>query len=84
MELAGLDAFFTTPQDQEAGDRWGRLFAGLPEIVRVKVWDRTATVLWSDEPHLIGQRFPENEELQTAPAGRIAVEIHEQSKTENA
>jgi hypothetical protein len=29
-----------------------------PSIVRVKIWDPTGRILYSDEPALIGQRFP--------------------------
>ncbi|MBI3454881.1 MAG: response regulator [Candidatus Rokubacteria bacterium] len=79
LEFVGLDTLFTAPQDQGARERWrvelSRLFSGFPEVVRLKVWDRTATILWSDEPHLIGRRFPENEELRTALTGKVAVEI---------
>ena len=60
----GVDAFFAAPRDPEARERWGkelsRQFTSLPEGVRVKVWDRQATVLRSDEAQLIGQRFPDN------------------------
>ncbi len=57
---------------------------GLPEVVRVKVWDRDATVVWSDEPRLIGQRFPDNHELREALAGEVAVEIKTLAGREHA
>jgi signal transduction histidine kinase/ActR/RegA family two-component response regulator len=56
----------------------------LPEIVRIKVWDRDATVLWSDDRKLIGQRFPDDEELQAGLAGKVSVEIKKLSKSEQA
>jgi signal transduction histidine kinase/ActR/RegA family two-component response regulator len=88
IELAGLEAFFTEPADPAVRERGGaqlaRLFAGLPEVVRVKAWSRDATVLWSDEAQLIGRRFPDNDELREALEGHVAVEITEPSKTENA
>jgi signal transduction histidine kinase len=52
--------------------------------VRVKVWDRNATVLWSDEPRLIGQRFPDNDELREALAGEVSVEIKTLAGREHA
>lgn len=47
----------------------------MPEIVRVKIYDVTGRVIWSDEPRLIGQRFPDNRELIDALAGRTSVEL---------
>jgi signal transduction histidine kinase/CheY-like chemotaxis protein len=86
MELEGLDALFAEAPGPETRERWSgrvtRLFAGLPEVVRVKVWDRTGTVIWSDEAQLVGQRFPDNEELREALAGKIAVEIKRLDKAE--
>ena len=53
VELGELAAFFAEPPGPETRERWGgrivRLFTGLPEVVRVKLWDRAATVIWSDE-----------------------------------
>jgi signal transduction histidine kinase/CheY-like chemotaxis protein len=88
VERAGLDAFLVGSPDEATRERWGRefsrLFSTLPEVVRVKVWDRQATVIWSDESHLIGQRFPDNEELQAALRGKVAVEIKTLTKREHA
>ena len=79
--LVGLEGLFAAPPDGRTRERWAaeiaRLYGGLPEIVRVKVWDREATVLWSDEPRLIGQRFPNNVPLRSALAGTVAVEVKE-------
>lgn len=88
IALAGLDAIFTAPHGQQTRERRGkelsRLFTSLPEVVRVKVWDRDATVLWSDKAELIGKRFPDNQELREALAGRVAVEIKERPRGEHA
>jgi signal transduction histidine kinase/CheY-like chemotaxis protein len=87
VEMADLAPLFTATQGSQDRERWGRelsrLFADFPEIVRVKVWDRQATVLWSDEARLIGQRFPENDELQEALAGKISVEVKDLSGREH-
>jgi len=88
VELTGLDALFVAPPGARTGERWARdfsrLLVGMPEVVRVKVWDREATVLWSDEPRLIGQRFPDNRMLQKALAGDVAVEIKTLGAPEHA
>ena len=87
VELVGLEGLFAAPPGAPARERWAaeiaRLFGGLPEIVRVKVWNREATVLWSDEPRLIGQRFPDNVPLRSALAGAVAVEVKEVRGAEN-
>jgi signal transduction histidine kinase len=35
-------------------------------VVRIKVWDATGRILWSDEPRLIGQTAPLSPEVRTA------------------
>ena len=88
VELTGVDALFSTPPSAAPGQRargeFSKLLAGFPEVVRVKVWDRDATVLWSDEPRLIGQRFADNDELKEALAGEVSVEIKTLSRREHA
>jgi signal transduction histidine kinase len=87
LALTDLDSLFTVPPGDAAHARWGaevpRLFAGLPEVVRVKVWSRDASVLWSDEPRLIGRRFPDNRTLRDALAGQVAVKIKQLGDSEH-
>jgi signal transduction histidine kinase/ActR/RegA family two-component response regulator len=87
-QLRGIDALLAahaeTPIDEQGRQELARLMQGLPEVVRVKVWDRNATVLWSDEPRLIGQRFPDNDELKEALAGEVSVEIKTLAGREHA
>lgn len=47
----------------------------IPDIVRVKIYDGTGTIVWSDEPRAIGQRFADNDELTEALEGEIEVEL---------
>ena len=79
VERTGVDALLVAPRavvTSEASQReFARLLQGLPEVVRVKVWDRHAAVLWSNEPRLIGRRFPDNDELKAALAGDVSVEM---------
>ena len=87
VRMAGLQTVFVTPGDPKERERWGRQFSGLltslPEVVRIKVWDSQARILWSDEPHLIGRQFSDNEELGNALQGKLEVEIKSLSKEEN-
>jgi two-component system NtrC family sensor kinase len=86
VELRGIDVLLATPRnaDGRSQQEFARLMQGLPEVVRVKVWDRDATVVWSDEPRLIGRRFPDNHELKEALAGEVSVEIKTLEARENA
>jgi signal transduction histidine kinase/CheY-like chemotaxis protein len=88
MKTTRLDAIFseTGTADSRArlGARLSRTLTTLPEVVRAKVWSRDAEILWSDEVHLIGQRFPGNHELKDALEGHVEVEIKELNKSEQS
>ena len=85
--MAGLEGVFASPGSPAERERWGqkfsRLLTSLPEVVRAKVWDNQATILWSNESHLIGQQFRDNEELHGALSGKVEVEIKSLTKAEN-
>jgi serine phosphatase RsbU (regulator of sigma subunit) len=49
----------------------------LPDVFRMKVYDRHGTIVWSDEEELIGKLYEENEELEEALAGSVVVEMGE-------
>jgi signal transduction histidine kinase/CheY-like chemotaxis protein len=87
VRTAGLERVFAAPGGPEERERWGREFSrlltSLPEVVRAKVWDNQATILWSDQSHLIGRQFLDNEELREALAGKIEVAIKSLAKPEN-
>src|SRR2546425_12241534 len=88
VERAGLDTLLTAPRSVVTSERsqreFVRLLQGMPEVVRVKVWSRYATVLWSNEPRLIGQQFPDNDQLKKALAGKVSVEMKTLTARENA
>ncbi|MBF0350485.1 MAG: PAS domain S-box protein [SAR324 cluster bacterium] len=52
-------------------------------VDRVKVWSRDSVILWSDQSDLIGQAFPDNDELEEALAGEIVAEMKHPEKTEH-
>lgn len=54
-----------------------------PEIIRIKVWDYSGKVIFSDDESLVGQRFPDNQEFKQAIKGRIVTEIGQKVKPEN-
>jgi signal transduction histidine kinase len=87
VRLAGLEPLFSAPPEAAARARWehelARLFTGLPEVTRIKVWSRDAMVLWSDEPRLIAQRFPDNASFKRALTGQVSVQIKDLRAAEN-
>src|SRR5438309_682245 len=69
-------AHFLAPHTPEAQARFTTFYEDvilLPELVRLKIYDAEGTVIWSDEPRLVGQRFLDNPQLRGALAGRIMV-----------
>ncbi len=69
---------FAAPATGAAQEHFGAFYrqtVTMPEIVRVKIYDATMTVVWSDERRLIGQRFRDNSHLAGAIAGRTTVNI---------
>ncbi|MDH5297895.1 MAG: HD domain-containing protein [Desulfobulbaceae bacterium] len=54
----------------------------LGPIFRIKVWSPGGTILWSDQPGIIGQRFSDNPEFLAAMQGRAEYDIAEPTKPE--
>ncbi len=81
-----------TAQDfltEDAADGWTHFRQFSDEIVhasnvvRIKIWDRSAHVVFSDDAAIVGERFPENEELGKAIRGETVVKIQKLVKSEN-
>ena len=67
---------FETPNDPASQARFDQFYQDvilMPELVRLKIYDTEMRVIWSDEPRLIGQRFPANPELKGALGGNVSV-----------
>jgi two-component system, NarL family, sensor kinase len=53
-------------------------------VVRVKIWNADGRILWSDEPRLIGNRYPlGREELEALREGRTEAEVSDLTRPEN-
>jgi signal transduction histidine kinase len=53
-------------------------------VVRVKIWDRTGRIVYSDEARLIGARYPISpEELEEFQGDNIEAEVSDLDKPEN-
>jgi signal transduction histidine kinase len=67
---------------------WGGLAEQLLQadshVVRIKVWNTHGQIVYSNDPRQIGQTFAIDENLQTALAGRRAMDISTLSASENA
>ncbi|MCH8056022.1 MAG: GAF domain-containing protein, partial [Deltaproteobacteria bacterium] len=66
------------------GEKMAPLFF-LPEVVRVKVYDRDGVLIWSDLPELVEQSPPakKNPELLEALEGHVEAEISRLTKEEH-
>ena len=53
----------------------GRMLLGLPEAVRVKVFDGEGTIVWSDEPRLVGANFRSDPRVGQSLAGATSVAL---------
>ena len=53
-------------------------------VVRVKIWSADGHILWSDEPRLIGSRYPLGaKEVAALRAGRTEAEVSDLTRPEN-
>ena len=41
------------------------MLRGYP-IYRIKIWNKSSQVIWSDDPSQIGQKYTDNDELEEA------------------
>jgi two-component system NarL family sensor kinase len=70
---------------RNALDRAVRIRSRDGSLVRVKVWQRGGTVIYSDDPTLVGRSFPANSEVDAAiDRGRTSVGLSELNEAENA
>ncbi len=79
---AAPDAFLPEAEYAEfAEEARLRLLGG--DTVRVKLWDETGLILWSDEERLVGRRFDHRDDIDLAFAGEITVEEADLADPEN-
>ena len=73
---------FESALDTRAGD-FQAFFEGLPGVFRIKVYDRTGRIIWSNEPRLIGARFPGSPHLRAALGGRVMTVLGTPTRAEH-
>lgn len=77
---------FRTTDRKAVGHKFDELLRHItliPDIVRFKVYNAQAVVIWSDDKRLVGQSFPDDDELQEALQGKIVADMSSLAKTEN-
>lgn len=80
-------SWFLTEPDGTLPHSVEDFFAGLLEIkgiFRIKVWNASGTILWSDLKELIGRNYADNELFRKAIAGEVAYSKKAAAKQENA
>jgi signal transduction histidine kinase len=81
-----LQPLFTDPALRADAERYRASlgpFLNLPEVVKVKVWDREGAVIWATDPRIVGQKFADNPELRTSLAGQVTVQLKPLRKAEH-
>lgn len=61
-----------------------RLLGADRHLVRIKVWDKSGRVVYSNNPAQVGKRFPVSNELRTALDGHSAMDVSNLTQRENA
>jgi two-component system, NtrC family, sensor histidine kinase HydH len=75
---------WASPEAQERFARFFRLTLFNPEVLRVKIYGRDMSVVWSDEPRLLGARSHDNAALERALAGETVAFLRSLRQSENA
>jgi signal transduction histidine kinase len=63
---------YTDPQARKRFERSFNLLVNLPDTARIKVFNKEKTIIWSDDPHLVGTRLTGHpDRLARAMEGRV-------------
>ncbi len=70
--------WFKNPDDNASKENFERFYSMIKtgEIVRIKIFDNSGTIVFSDQDELEGKNFQDNEQLKTALQGSTEVEIN--------
>ena len=76
---------FSLTDTQKTEQIFGSLEAELKtrEVLRIKVWDKYGTVIYSDNKEIVGKNFSDNAPFQEAIGGNIAADIKKPTEPEN-
>ena len=88
-ELAQADtnALFGDTPSEATRAQWQAILAEVvghvPGVVRCKVWSGHGTVVWSDDPALIGRRGAGDADLRAAMSGRVVFRLVEPDRDDS-
>ncbi|HLF49856.1 MAG TPA: PAS domain-containing protein [Methylomirabilota bacterium] len=74
---------FEAASDPAAQPGFQAFLEGLPGVFRIKVFDPSGRIVWSNEPRLIGLSFPDNIYLRAALRGRVTTVLEEPKRSEH-
>jgi diguanylate cyclase (GGDEF)-like protein len=57
---------------------------GGAKVVRMKLWNRTGRILYSDDRRIIGRQYPQTDELEKGFGGAVTSELKQSATAENA
>lgn len=80
-------AYFETEFHKENRATFENLFKriyAMPEVVRVNIYARDETILWSNQERLIGFNFKRNPDLEEALSGRLTIDSGTSGKPKKA
>ena len=87
LSRADTTALFGDTQSDATRAEWQTLLAEVAGhvhgVVRCKVWSRDGTVLWSDDPALIGRRAANDADLNAAMTGRVMFRLVEPDRDDS-
>jgi hypothetical protein len=86
-DAADIEELFTTPHDAAQQARWAErmpdLVASVSDVTQCRVLDRDGTIIWSEDPTIIGQSS-DDPSLQSALRGAVVGAIKERTPTPHA
>jgi len=74
LDLANIDALPPKALEGVVAHECPTLYFGA-EIARVKVWNPSGKIIWSDDPALIGKTFLDNNDLLEALSGKVVSSV---------
>lgn len=77
-----IEEDFSTTSAERHAEVFSAYFARIqsPEIIRIKVWNKEHTIIWSNLTETIGQQFADNHELDEAFEGEVEMEIEKEKE----
>jgi two-component system, NtrC family, sensor histidine kinase HydH len=79
VQIENASAYFVNDATAQSGQDFEEFLihvSRLPDVFRANVYARSGKILWSSDAEMIGQRFPDNDELAAALIGELDPELN--------